>query len=195
MLLALEIQNLSKCYRGHTIGPNLRPSKKIVALDRVNLTVSLGETVALVGPNGSGKTTLLKCIADLILPDVGSVTFFGVPTEKRGPEQKSWVSFMAGDEKSFYWRLTGRQNLEFFAALYNLPSKSARERYTDLSIRLGLEDLDKMFQEYSSGHRQRLAMIRTVLSLAHAGRFRHSPAPTNANVMFFHKFIVILLKK
>ncbi len=68
------------------------------------------------------------------------------------------------EERSFYWRLTGRQNLNFFAALYNLEPKSARKKVNDVMELLNIECPDRRYQEYSTGMKQRLAIARCLLS-------------------------------
>ncbi len=159
----IALQNVSKSYKIHA--PWYRGAKPQVvhALQFANLTVEPGEVCALLGPNGAGKTTLLKIVANLIIPDFGEVNLFGRPLSQLKSSERAWMSWMAGEEKSFYWRLTGRQNLEFFATLYDIPARSARSKIENLAARLELDGLDKMYQEYSTGHRQRLAMIRALM--------------------------------
>jgi ABC-2 type transport system ATP-binding protein len=69
-----------------------------------------------------------------------------------------------GDERNFYWRLTGRENLEFFASLYGVTAQEARNRINFLSSLLNLEnELDRRFLSYSAGARQKLAIIRALI--------------------------------
>jgi ABC-2 type transport system ATP-binding protein len=69
------------------------------------------------------------------------------------------------NERSFYWRLTGRQNLDFFASLYNLKGQDKRTRITEVLFEVGLEsESDKPFRLYSSGMRQKLHLARALLS-------------------------------
>ncbi|MBI5298986.1 MAG: ABC transporter ATP-binding protein [Deltaproteobacteria bacterium] len=153
MVLAVETKKLTKFFgRSAT-----------VALDGVDLEVPAGEIFALLGPNGAGKTTLIKILCSLILPDSGEASVYGLNVVKNPAEVRSLLSLVVGEERSFYWRLTGRQNLEFFATLYNLPRKTARQRIEEAAFTLGLEDLEKRYQEYSTGMKQRLALARSLL--------------------------------
>jgi ABC-2 type transport system ATP-binding protein len=157
----LEIQAVSKQY------PSPRgwfSREWIPALKDIRLSLEKGEVGILLGPNGAGKTTLLKIIANLVLPDSGTVLFQTRNVHANPCRAAAGISFMAGEEKSFYWRLTGRQNLEFFAALYNIPAAAARRRILELAQTFSFSDLEKMYQEYSTGYRQRLAMMRALLA-------------------------------
>lgn len=160
----LEIHAVCKRYKSHRGWFNPSQMKWTSALEDVGFTLQSGQVGILLGPNGAGKTTLIKIIANLILPDSGNVFFGGRNIHTESSAKFSNISFMAGEEKSFYWRLTGRQNLEFFAVLYNISVKSARERIRNLAKTFEFADLDKMYQEYSTGYRQRLAMMRSLLT-------------------------------
>jgi ABC-2 type transport system ATP-binding protein len=137
----------------------------LTALDGVGLEVREGEAVALLGENGAGKSTLLRILATAIIPDAGEVWIGGhdvlrAPTAARGS-----IGFLLADERSWYWRLTGRQNLEFFAALYGLGRPAGTARAAELLQLVGLGDsADRRFGEYSSGMRLRLSLARAVLS-------------------------------
>ncbi len=123
------------------------------AFDEVSLTVAEGEIVGLLGPNGAGKTTLLRIIAGSLTPSAGTI------------EVRGRVGMVTSEERSFYWRLTGRQNLEFFAALYKLPPPTARARIGELLDLLGLaQAADRRFDAYSSGMKQRMAVARGLLA-------------------------------
>ena len=85
-----------------------------------------------MGPNGAGKTTLLKILATLITPTEGRVEIEGIPLA-RDLEVRRRVGLLTSDERSFYWRLTGRQNLEFFAALHGFGGRDAAARIDRLA--------------------------------------------------------------
>jgi len=134
-----------------------------LAVDCVSLTVAQGELFGLLGPNGAGKTTLVKMLCTLILPTSGSARVLGVDIDDTR-RLRHLIGLASGDERSFYWRLTGRQNLEFFAALYDLPEAEARQRIETLLAQVELLDAaDRPFRVYSSGMRQRLAIARALL--------------------------------
>jgi len=134
-----------------------------VALDNVTFAIEHGEIVGLVGANGAGKTTLLKVLATLVLPTSGQARVNGYNVVKEEHAVKRQIGLVTGEERSFYWRLTGRQNLAFFAALYGLPSQEARARISELCDLLGTVDLDRRVQTYSAGMKQRLALVRALL--------------------------------
>lgn len=153
-LYAIETAELTKYFnRG-----------RLEVLHKVNLQVKPGEIVALIGPNGAGKTTLLKILATLILPTSGTAYIQGCDVTKNETLIKRNIGLVTGDERSFYWRLSARQNLEFFASLYNLTRKQTKERLIVLFDLFNIENPDKRFQEYSAGLRQRFALIRSLLN-------------------------------
>lgn len=164
----VEAKNLSKVFPSgmrlrHWLNPFSKNGiRRVPALQEIDLTIEEGEFFGLVGPNGSGKTTFLKILAGLILPDRGNVTICGFDSRQTRNIQQ-WVGLVTGDERSFYWRLTGRQNLEFFAALQNLSRKKTQQRISELCRMLEIEPIDRPFQEYSTGWRQRFALARALL--------------------------------
>jgi len=137
----------------------------VAALRDVDLEISRGARAALLGPNGAGKTTLLKLIGGLLLPSVGEVTVNGLSTARHNTAARRSVGLVMNEERSFFWRLSGRQNLEFFGALDDLSGKRLRLRVDELVELTGLESfVDKPFSSYSSGMKQRLAMARGLLT-------------------------------
>jgi len=163
---AIETHALTKVFlqRKSAFLSFFRKSKPFFALDNVNLSVKKGEIFCLAGPNGSGKTTLIKILCSLILPTKGAALINGCDILNGDRRIKNTIGFVASDERSFYWRLTGRQNLMFFAALYNLTARLAAERIQKLIDFLEIESPDKRFQEYSTGIKQRLGIARSLLN-------------------------------
>jgi ABC-2 type transport system ATP-binding protein len=165
---AIETERLTKVFR-----PPLarlrrwlgRPTREVTAVEEVGLRVAQGEIFGLVGRNGQGKTTLLKMISALIRPTSGRVRVFGHDVERRPESVKLSIGLVTSEERSFYYRLTGRQNLMFFARLYDLPEREARRRIGALADLLDAGDqLDRRYQELSSGNRQRVALARALLN-------------------------------
>ncbi len=138
-------------------------TEPVVALDGVTLTVARGEVVGLIGPNGAGKTTLIKAITTLLVPTSGSISLDGVPVDADDPEVRRKFGLVLPEERSFYWRLTGRQNLRFFAALAGLEPDQAEDRIEQVMQERGLADRDKAVFGYSSGMRAQLAIARAIL--------------------------------
>ncbi len=136
----------------------------IQALRGVDLDVARGQVTALLGPNGAGKTTLISIICDLVRADAGSVSVADCAIPDRARQAQRLVGVATTNERSFFWRLTGRQNLEFFAALHGLARPVAARRSTELLTRFGLEShADRLFRTYSAGMKKRLALARAML--------------------------------
>lgn len=166
---AIETSDLTKEYRppGRVASALMRSPIKnsVLALDRVNLMVEPGELFGLIGPNGAGKTTLVKILCTLLLPSSGRAVVGGHDVCSEECLVQRSVGFVAGEERSFHWRLTGRQNLEFFAALSNMFGREARRRIDELMERLGIAHAaENMVYSYSSGMKQRLALARGLLT-------------------------------
>jgi ABC-2 type transport system permease protein len=163
---AIETSELTKYYpgsRGFT-GWLSRERPETLALDRVNLSVDRGELFGLVGPNGAGKTTLIKTLCTLILPTEGSALVNGYPLSE-DIAIKASIGLVTSDERSFYWRLSGRQNLEFFATLHNLGRRTIKNRLEEVLEIVGLQSVaSKRFLTYSTGMRQRLSIARALLN-------------------------------
>jgi ABC-2 type transport system ATP-binding protein len=160
----VEVTNLTRVYPV----PSRNPFSKrifITALENVTFTVRPGEVVAFVGPNGAGKTTLLKILAGVVMPTGGGARLCGNDVAEEPDAVKRCIGFAAGDERSFYWRLSGRQNLELFGAFHDLHGAALRERIDALLRRVGLaDDADRPVRTWSSGMRQRLAIARALIS-------------------------------
>ena len=138
-------------------------AERVEALRGVDLRVRQGEIFALLGPNGAGKTTLLKIFSSLILPDAGQAKVAGHDTIHENLVKRR-LGLVNSDERSFYWRLTARQNLRFFARLYDVPGKRIDSRIDELLARVDMADAaDRQFSGYSSGMKQRIAIARALL--------------------------------
>ena len=153
-----------KRYRELLLHP-FRHRHVVTALKSVDLEVKKGDRIALLGPNGAGKTTLLKLIGGLLLPTQGEMVVNGYDTLRHNSAARKSVGFVMNEERSFFWRLNARQNLEFFAALDNLSGKTMEERVRKLIHFVGLDShIDKTVDTYSSGMKQRLALARGLIA-------------------------------
>ncbi|HMC93794.1 MAG TPA: ABC transporter ATP-binding protein [Polyangia bacterium] len=149
---------LRELLRGRLFG---RP---VEALAGVSFTVPQGEIVCMMGPNGAGKSTLVRILGGLLLPSAGRAEVGGIDAGAGTSEFRRRVAFVVGDERSFHYRVSGRGNLHYFAALHGLPAATARRRTGELLERVGLaEAADRRYREYSRGMRQRLAIARGLL--------------------------------
>lgn len=162
--VAIQANNLTKSFPKDT-GWFLRKGENKSSVQNVSLTVQRGEIFGLTGPNGAGKTTLAKMLCTLVSPTSGSATVAGHPLDiSHGAAIRQQVGLVVADERSFYWRLTGRQNLIFFAALFGIFGEMARARVDELLNAVDLSSAgDQRFDRYSSGMKQRLAIARGLL--------------------------------
>ncbi len=162
MNIAIQTTNLGKNFYQKAFWRN---KKVIKAVDGVDLQVRRGELFGLVGPNQAGKTTLIKMLCTLILPNVGNAFVNGFDVAAEQDKVKQSIGLVSGEDRSFYWRLTGRQNLEFFAALYGLSRHEAGDKIRELLVLLEIDkEADISFQKYSSGIKQRMSIARSMLS-------------------------------
>ncbi len=164
---AIEIRKLKKVFKQHRSFKSLILGRNTTtnALNDISIDIKEGEIFGLLGPNGAGKTTLIKILTTLILPTKGTATLCGYDIVKDEWHVKNLIGLIHSDERSFFWRLTGKQNLEFFAAIYHLPGRVAKERIKELLALVELEEqANTMFQYYSTGMKQRLAIVRGLLS-------------------------------
>jgi len=142
------IDNLKKEYR------------KVEALKGISFKVKKGEVFGFLGPNGAGKSTALNILTGILSPTSGQSYLLGEKSEKisKSTKQKIGIVF---ENNNLYKRLTGRENLEFFADLYNV-------KYSKVEELLDFFDLssagDRQVKNYSKGMRQRLLIGRALLS-------------------------------
>ncbi len=169
MQAAIATEGLGKVYlkRRSLRELVMRPfgrAERVIALREVALEVRRGEIFGLLGPNGAGKTTLLKILAGLVLPTEGRALVAGIDVAVDDQAVKRAIGFVTSDERSFYWRLTGRENLHFFGGLCGLDPRGRRRRAAELLDAMELAPVaDQQFLGYSSGMKQRLAIARALL--------------------------------
>jgi len=167
---AVETRDLVKIFeRGRrTIWQRVRrePDKRerFRAVDGIDLVVEPGEIFGLLGPNGAGKTTTMKMLATLLIPTSGTIRVLGIDPLERPREVRARLGAMLSGERSLYWKLTGRENLEYFAALYHVPPSETKARIANVLSEVKLADrADDYVERYSTGMRQRRALARALL--------------------------------
>lgn len=135
------------------------------SLDNVSISVREGELFGILGPNGAGKTTLFRIVATSLLADEGSVSVCGLDVEHDALRVRELMAVVTANERAVNWRLTARQNLELFAALYRVPVAETAAR---VSAVLQIVDLgaaaDRPVSGYSSGMKQRVMIARALLA-------------------------------
>jgi ABC-type multidrug transport system ATPase subunit len=128
----------------------------------LDLSVEPGERVALRGPNGSGKTTVLRCIAGTVTPNAGRISIGGHTPGTI--EARRLVGASLSQERSFYLRLTGYDNLVFFARLRTGSKREALARVAELEEELELHDIaPERVDRCSTGMIQQLSFARALL--------------------------------
>ena len=133
----------------------------VVALSDVALTVEHNEVHGLLGPNGAGKTTLVKILSTILLPTEGTARVMGLDVARDAVRVRPLIGIVLGGERGLYNRLTARQNLQYWCALYKMEPQASRERTEALLGRVGLSDrADDRVQTFSRGMRQRLHLAR-----------------------------------
>lgn len=135
---------------------------RITVLEGLSLAIERGERVALFGPNGSGKTTLLRCVLGTVTPTSGTVTVSG---HRAGTfVARSLIGVSLAQERSFYLRLSGRENLILFARLRGLSRRAATGRVDELMQELKLAEVAiRRADRCSTGQLQQLAFARALL--------------------------------
>ncbi|RIK40233.1 MAG: ABC transporter ATP-binding protein [Chloroflexi bacterium] len=161
---AIETLDLSRTFQEPRRLFARGPRRSINALDAVNLQIGRGECVALVGPNGAGKSTLLRLLATTVTPTRGDACILGYSVRSNPAAVRRVIGVVTGDDRSFFWRLTGLENLLFFGQLQGLHPATSHARAVTLLEQLGLSDAaDQRFSGYSAGMRLRLGIARAVL--------------------------------
>jgi ABC-2 type transport system ATP-binding protein len=148
----VAVENLTKVYRGRRRG-------EVRAVDDVSFEVAPGEIVGLLGPNGAGKTTTIKCLCTLVTPTSGRMVVDGVDTVADPRGAVANLAAVLEGNRNIYWRLTARENLEYFAALHGIPRRTVAGLIDDLIQRFGLtEERDADARTLSRGMQQKLAV-------------------------------------
>ena len=165
---AVELEGLTKRFPMRSMRENGARRRavqgEVRAVDGIDLRIRRGELFGLLGPNGAGKTTTIRMLCTLLVPTSGRAHVWGIDVVAHPEEVRRHLGVVLTGERSVYWKLTGRENLEYFAALYQVPRPVARDRIADLLERVGLSArADDLVERYSTGMRQRLALIKAMV--------------------------------
>ncbi len=170
MSVAIEATRLVKDFEKgrRTVWERLRrePDRRETfrAVDGVDLRVDEGEVFGILGPNGAGKTTTMRMLATLLEPTSGTASILGHDLVTESRQIRRRLGAVLSGERSLYWKLTARENLEYFAALYHVPAGVTRARIDDILDVVHLADrADDYVEKFSTGMRQRLVLARALL--------------------------------
>lgn len=160
----VEVKNLQRKYE--TKKGWVRPKKNSVnAVRGLSFSVQKGEVFGLLGQNGAGKTTTIKMMITLLAPSAGTCKVLGLDVEKESKKIRKNINFIFGGEMGVYRRLSARDNLLYFASLYQLPSSMIDQRVQELLELVELTDkADCLVETYSKGMIQRLQIARGLIN-------------------------------
>ena len=154
----IEVKELTRIYKG-------KNREYFTALDKVSFEVKKGEIFGLLGPNGAGKTTIIKILSTMLAPSSGEAKILGFDTFYEAEKVREHINFIFGGERSLYWRLSAKDNLEYFSDLYKISRKKQKEIIPKLLKKVGLENVgDKRVETFSKGMKQRLQIARVLLN-------------------------------
>ncbi|MCS7259134.1 MAG: ABC transporter ATP-binding protein [candidate division WOR-3 bacterium] len=157
---AIEVNNVIKKFKR---GSGLK-KREIVAVNNATFEINEGEIFGLLGPNGAGKTTLVRCIATLLIPDSGTIKIMGKDVLKYPLFCRRQIGLLTSGERTLYWKLSAKDNLKFFAALYGLDKKETEKRIDYLMELLGLKEVqNERVEKYSSGMKQKVSLARALI--------------------------------
>jgi ABC-2 type transport system ATP-binding protein len=162
-MAVVEAHDLHRTYRTST-GVLRRQWKSIEAVRGVSFEIAEGELFGLLGPNGAGKTTTIKMLITLLIPTKGTARVLGYDVVKHAREVRKRIGYVFGGERGVYERLSGFDNLRYFAELYGVPPREIRPRIESLLELVGLKGREQERAEgYSRGMKQRLHIARGLL--------------------------------
>lgn len=164
MEAAISVKNLVRDYNSQ-IGVLKRETKRVQALKSISFDVKKGEIFGLLGQNGAGKTTTIKILSTLLAPTAGEARVLGYKTFGEEKQLRPYINSIFGGERGLYWRLSGRDNLEYFSDLYKIDRKTINKRIPELLNLVGLEDRQhEKVETYSKGMKQRLMIARGLVN-------------------------------
>ena len=148
----LEVKELSKKF------------KDAVVVDKLSFNVNKGEIVGLLGENGAGKTTTLRMISTMLKITSGEVKVNDYDASKEPEKVRREIGILFGGDIGLYDRLTGRENIRYFANLFGIKNDEANKRIDELSKDFGMEDyIDKKVGKFSRGMKQKVSISRSIV--------------------------------
>jgi ABC-2 type transport system ATP-binding protein len=162
-MAVVEAHDLHRTYRTST-GVLRRKWMDVEAVRGVSFEIEQGELFGLLGPNGAGKTTTIKMLITLLIPTKGSASVLGFDVVDDAREVRKRIGYVFGGERGVYERLSGYDNLRYFAELYGVEPDKIKPRIEYLLELVGLKGREQERTEgYSRGMKQRLHIARGLL--------------------------------
>jgi len=151
--------------------------QNVTALDSLSLEIEKGELFGLLGPNGAGKTTLINVLCGLLKPTNGSAYVEGHDVQRESARIKEIIGVCPQDTAAYYF-LSGRENVEFFGNLHEMPREKLKKNADELLEKMSLtEDADRRLGRYSGGMKRRINLI---IALVHDPEIAFLDEPTVA---------------
>lgn len=148
----LKVNNLTKKF------------KDTVVVDNISFQVNEGEIVGLLGENGAGKTTTLRMISTMLNITSGDVDVNGVSAQKEPDKVRKEIGILFGGDVGLYDRLTGRENIKYFADLFGMNGLDSAKRINELANDFGMNDyIDKRVGKFSRGMKQKVSIARSIV--------------------------------
>lgn len=162
----INMHEVTKIYESkHRLGWFRSEKRSVTAVKSLSLDIAAGEIVGLLGLNGAGKTTTIRMLSTLLEPTSGSIEVDGMSLHKNRQAIQQKVNMIAGGERMLYWRLTGRENLQYFGKLYGMNSPQIAREAERLLKEVGLtQAADQPVEQYSKGMKQRLQIARGLIN-------------------------------
>ena len=161
---AIAVMQLRRVYSSSK-GIFKKTRNNVEAVKGISFDVGHGELFGLVGPNGAGKTTTIKMLTTLLTPTSGTAKVLGFDIVKDVTQIRRSIGIIFGGERGLYYRVSGRENLRYFADLYGVPLHVREKRIGDLLSMVGLADrADERVEGYSRGMKQRLHIAKGLIN-------------------------------
>lgn len=160
-------QNINKNFKVKTNRGIFQRSNisEVTVVNNVSLKIEPGKIVGLLGINGAGKTTTIKMLSGMLQPTSGNIFMDDIDVVKNHKLIKKYINVITGGERNIYWRLTAKENLEYFGALYGLKKQELKNRIDYVLNLVGLTEVkDQEVEKYSKGMKQRLQIARGLIN-------------------------------
>lgn len=148
----LKVNNLTKKFKDTTV------------VDNLSFEVKEGEIVGLLGENGAGKTTTLRMISTMLKITSGEISVNELDVKNNPDKVRGQIGILFGGDVGLYDRLTGRENIKYFANLFGMSDSEANKRIDELANDFGMiEYINKRVGKFSRGMKQKVSIARSII--------------------------------